>query len=318
MILEFIVLLIVGLYVYYKIEIENKNKKKIKEKFLNQETETVDTETLNTQIVNTLNTEFSVSGLNFRALNNCKTFSESDIDYCINKEFGAINEHTNNPDISTGPATFLNSSMDVNLPNNEYVFLILPGDQPSSCFFPQQTNEEGCGSSYQLCGSNTNSYAVKNYYLDGKICRLDKDQKDLFIDSYKKITKNNSGAKNNQNELIWSGSKDILAIGYLNDVNNTLGLQKLRSYKNKTLLMQSLIKNKSSLEKNLIPVVQIYINSSGKLSFRNYDNLNECNLNSTVSCTSKNDCNTYLDNFCVGEEVENVSCESNKICSFTN
>jgi hypothetical protein len=70
---------------------------------------------------------------------------------------------------------------------------------------------------------------------------------------------------------VWSGSDDVFAIGYLNDLRNPLSFTKLLQYKNNAVLMQTMIKNDDNLKKRTIPVVQIRINEDSSITFHNLD-----------------------------------------------
>ena len=73
--------------------------------------------------------------------------------------------------------------------------------------------------------------------------------------------------------MVWSNSSDVLAIGYLNDLKNPLTYVELQKYKDKAVLMQTMIKNDTSLNKRTIPVVQIKLNTDNTITFINYDDL---------------------------------------------
>lgn len=273
--IHIVVPILVGAYLYYILVYKKKT-----EKFTNTSEEQEETEekstvvpTSNNAIPSYLNTQFKSTGLNFRSLSNCKTFSEEDINYCISKDLGDINEHTSNSNISTGPAVFLKSNLVSKLPVDEYIYLIFSGTQPSGCYYPQKADGPGCAQ-YQKCGK-TNPANIANYYLNGNKCRIDKDSgsQELFEETYQIITDENAGSKVNQNELIWSNSSDVLAIGYLNDLKNPLTYVELQKYKDKAVLMQTMIKNDTSLNKRTIPVVQIKLNTDNSITFVNYDNL---------------------------------------------
>lgn len=282
--IHIIIPILVGAYLYYTLVYKKKT-----EKFTNTSEEQEETEeaeennnstvsetvvpTSNSAIPSYLNSQFKSTGLNFRSLSNCETFTEEEIDYCISKDLGDINEHTSETDISTGSAIFLKSDLVISLPTEEYIYLIFPGTQPSACYYPQKADGPGCGQ-YQRCGE-TNPANIANYYLNGNKCRIDQDtgSKTLFEETYQIISDGNAGSKINQNELVWSNSTDVLAIGYLNDLKNPLTYIELQKYKDKAVLMQTMIKNDSSLNKRTIPVVQIKLNTDNTITFVNYDDI---------------------------------------------
>ena len=273
--IHIVVPILVGAYLYYILVYKKKT-----EKFTNKSEEHEDTKenstvipTSNNVIPSYLNTQFKSTGLNFRSLSNCKTFSEEDINYCISKDLGDINEHTSNSNISTCPAVFLKSNLVSKLLVDEYIYLIFPGTQPSGCYYPQKADGPGCAQ-YQKCGK-TNPANIANYYLNGNKCRIDQDNgsHELCEETYQIIADGNAGSKVNQNELIWSNSSDVLAIGYLNDRKNPLTYVELEKYKDKAVLMQTMIKNDTSLNKRTIPVVQIKLNIDNSITFVDYDDL---------------------------------------------
>jgi hypothetical protein len=282
-IIHILIPILVGAYLYYELIIKKSRERGNKETFTGEESSTSTTSTTTTTTTTTtiptsdskiyeyLNEQFSENGLNFRALDNCNSFSEDDINYCISKDLGNINEHTTNSEISTGSAVYLNSNLVLNLPIGEYIYLIFPGNQPSGCYYPQKADGPGCGQ-FQLCGSN-NAANIANYYLNGNKCRLNADKQDVFKETYQIISDGNAGSKINQNELVWANSTDVLAIGFLNDLRSPMTTIEINNNKDKAVLMQTLIKNDASLKKRTIPVVQIKINTDSTLTFAGYSDL---------------------------------------------